>query len=110
MDKKAIANLQEGDLIVEKVSNYTLEQLADDFRGWASRRLNRRFGSTGSAINEIELGYEIVMGVGFKDYEPVGTVTIEANGVARIISSNKESRYSSNLPIEEYKPFQRKIA
>ncbi len=109
MDKKAIANLQEGDLIVEKVSNYTLEQLADDFRGWASRRLNRRFGSTGSAFNKIELGYEIVMGVGFKDYEPVGTVTIEANGVARI-SPNKESKYSSNLPIGEYKPFQRKVA
>jgi len=109
MDKKAIANLQEGDLIVEKVSNYTLEQLADDFRGWASRRLNRRFGSTGSAINEIELGYEVIMGVGFKDYEPVGTVTIEANGVVKI-SPNKESKYSSNLPIEEYKPFQRKVA
>jgi len=109
MNKKAVTNLQKGNLIIEKASNYTLEQLADDFRCWASRRLNRRFGSTGSAINEIKLGYEIVMGVGFKGYEPVGTVTIEANGIARI-SLNKKSEYSSNLPIEEYKPFQRKVA
>jgi hypothetical protein len=96
--------IQEGDLIVKRKGDYTIEQLADDFRHWASKRLNQQFGSTGSFVNNVDLGYEILLGVGFGDYEPVGRVEIEANNVVRI-SVNPKSKYSGNLPLEEYKPF-----
>ena len=60
----ALTEMQEGDLIVKKESNYTIEKLTDDFRHWVSKRLN---GSVGSFVKEIGLGYELIFGVGYRD-------------------------------------------
>jgi len=94
---------------VVKKGNYTIERLAEDFRGWVEREYHDSFdlGDFSISLEETGLGLRLLAsssGIHGRNCH-IGNIEIAATNVVEI-SLNEGDCYASRLPLKDYVPFQ----